>query len=84
MLDGARRIAQNTPLELTSAQQSEKQQRARYQSGLATVIEVAAAEAVLAKAEGDDALARLNVWRELAGVAEAQGDLTPFLQLMKK
>ena len=84
MLDGARRIAQNTPLELTSAQQSEKQQRARYQSGLATVIEVAAAEAVLAQAEGDDALARLNVWRGLAGVAEAQGDLTPFLQSMKK
>jgi hypothetical protein len=39
---------------------------------------------VLAQAEGDDAVARLNVWRALAGVAEAQGDLTPFVQLIKK
>lgn len=84
MLNGARSIAQNTPVEVTAARESEQQQQARYKAGLATVIEVATAEATLAQAEGDDALARLNVWRGLAGVAEAQGDLAPFLQLLNK
>lgn len=82
MLDGARRVAQNTTVEVVAARASEQQQQARYKSGLATVIEVSVAEAALAQAEGDDALARINVWRGLAGVAEAQGDLSPFLQML--
>jgi outer membrane protein TolC len=84
LLDGARSVAQNTPVELDAARRSEQQQRARYQAGLATVIEVSAAESALAQAEGDDAVALLNVWRGLAGVAEAEGDLAPFLQLLQK
>lgn len=84
MLDGARRVAANTPIEVAAARESEQQQQARYKSGLATVVEVSVAEAALAQAEGDDALARMNVWRGLAGVAEAEGDLTPFLQLLNK
>jgi outer membrane protein TolC len=83
MLNGARLVAQNTPVELAAARLSDQQQQARYQAGLATVIEVTAAKAALAQAEGDDALARLNVWRGLAGVAAAQGNLQPFLQLLK-
>lgn len=79
LLAGARQTALNTPLELTAAQQSETQQRARFQAGLATVIDVAAAESVLVQAEADDAVARLNVWRAMAGVAAARGDLEPFL-----
>lgn len=78
-LVGAQQIAQNTPIELAAAQQSETQQRARFQSGLATVIDVAAAESLLVQAEADDAVARLNVWRALAALAAAKGDLTPFL-----
>lgn len=78
-LAGAMQVARNTPTELAAAQQSETQQRARFQSGLATVIDVAAAESVLVQAEADDAVARLNVWRALAAVAAARGDLTPFL-----
>jgi outer membrane protein TolC len=78
-LAGARDIAQNTPIELQAAQQSEQQQRARFQSGLATVIDVAAAESLLTQAEADDSIARLNVWRALAALAAARGDLTPFL-----
>jgi outer membrane protein len=84
LLEGARAIAQNTPVELEAARQSEAQQRARYESGLATVIEVSAAESALAQAEGDDATARLNVWRGLAGVAEAEGDLTAFVDAVRK
>lgn len=78
-LTGAQQIALNTPLELAAAQASEQQQRARFQAGLATVVDVAVAESVLTQAEVDDAVARLNIWRASAGVAAARGDLTPFL-----
>lgn len=84
MLAGAIRVAANTPVEVTAARAGETQQQARYKSGLATVVDVTTAEAALAQAEGDDAVARVNVWRGLAGVAEAQADLTPILQLLNK
>jgi outer membrane protein len=82
-LSGARQIAANTPTELSAAQASEQQQQARYRSGLATVVDVATAESVLAQAEGDDAIARLAVWRAELGVAAAVGDLQPFLKLLQ-
>jgi outer membrane protein len=82
-LDGARKLAANTPIELAAAQTSEQQQQVRYRSGLATVVDVSAAEGVLAQAEGDEAIARLGVWRAELSVAAAQGDLEPFLQLLK-
>jgi outer membrane protein len=83
-LDGARQIAQNTPIEVAAAQQSEQQQRTRFQSSLATVVEVAIAESVLTQAEGDDAIARLNVWRALADLAVARGDVAPFVKMLGK
>ncbi len=82
-LAGARLIAANTPYELTAARTSEEQQQARYRSGLATVVDVSAAEAVLAQAESDDRIAHLSVWRAQFGVAIAQGDLQPFQALLK-
>ena len=82
-LRGARQLAANTPIELQASRASEQQQQIRYRSGLATVVDVAAAESVLAQAEGDDAIARLGVWRAELGVAAAQGDLKPFLQLLQ-
>ena len=84
MLDGARQVAKNTPTEVEAARQSEQQQRVRFQSSLATVVDVAVAESVLTQAEGDDAIARLNVWRAMAGLAVARGDLTPFLNVLGK
>lgn len=75
-------VAQETPIELAAARQSEAQSRARYQSGLATLVEVADAENLLAQAEMDDSIARLNVWRGLFAVAYAQGDLKTFLQAL--
>jgi outer membrane protein TolC len=83
-LSGARQIAANTPAELAAARTSEQQQQARYRSGLATVVDVTAAEGLLAQAEADDAIARLGVWRAELGVAAAQGDLQPFLDLLAK
>lgn len=82
-LSGARKIAANTPTELAAARASEQQQQARYRSGLATVVEVTAAEGLLAQAEADDAIARLSVWRAELALADAQGDLQPFLQLLE-
>jgi outer membrane protein len=82
-LEGARQVAQSTPIEITSARDSEQQARARYQAGLATEVEVSEAQSLLVEAEMDDAVARLNVWRTLAELAAAQGDLQPFLNLLR-
>jgi outer membrane protein len=82
-LAGARQLAANIPIELSAARASEQQQQARYRSGLATVVDVATAEALLVQAEGDDVIARLGVWRAELGVAAAQGDLQPFLKLLQ-
>src|SRR5262250_3599349 len=79
-LDGARKVAENTPLELDAARTTEIQERARYQAGLATLVDVADAQSFLVQVEIDDSLARLAVWQNLASVAAAQGDLGPFLQ----
>jgi outer membrane protein TolC len=79
-LDGARKVAENTPLELDAARTTETQERARYQAGLATLVDVADSQSLLVQAEIDDAVARLAVWQNLASVAAAQGDLGPFLQ----
>ena len=84
VLDGARQVAQNTPIELDAARQSEQQQRARFNAGLATVIDVAVAESLLTQAEADDAVARLNVWRAFAGLAAAQGDLAPLVNELNR
>jgi outer membrane protein len=81
-LEGARKVAENTPLELEAAHSTETQVRARYQAGLATLVDVSDAESLLVQAEIDDALARLAVWQNLASVAAAQGDLSPLLQLL--
>ena len=73
-LEGARRVAANTPEQLEAARAAEQQAAARYRAGLGTLVEVADATRLLTQAEIDDALARLNVWRALLGVAAARGD----------
>src|SRR5262249_25804145 len=82
-LDGARKVAENTPIELDAARTTETQERARYQAGLATLVDVSDAQSLLVQAEIDDALARLAVWQNLASVAAAQGDLRPFLESLR-
>lgn len=82
-LKSAQLVAQQTPIELAAARASETQSRARYDASLATLVEVADAEGLLAQAERDDAVARLNVWRSLFDLAYAQGDLQPFLNILR-
>jgi outer membrane protein TolC len=78
-LEGARKVAANTPVQVTAARTATRQATARYQSGLGTIDQVAEAQRLLTQAEIDDALARLGVWRGLLGVATAAGDIRPFL-----
>jgi outer membrane protein TolC len=82
MVQAARAVAANTPVQLAAARQSEAQARARYQAGLASIIEVADTQSLLAQAEFQDELARVDVWRALLAEAVAQGTLTPFLNLV--
>lgn len=82
-LEGARRVAEETPVELKAARDTESQTRARYQAGLATLVDVTDAQSLLLQSEIDDVLARLAVWQNLAAVAAAQGNLEPFIQLLR-
>jgi len=81
-LAAALQVAKNTPIGLAAARQAETQARARYQAGLTNLVEVADAEGLLAQAERDDAVARINVWRALFDVAVVQGNLEPFLAIL--
>ncbi len=78
-LTGARRVAANTPVEVSSARTALQQATARYQSGLAPIDDVAQAQRLLVQAQIDDTLARLNVWRAMLQLATARGDIQPFL-----
>ena len=78
-LEGAQRIAANTPIQLEAARATLQQATARYQAGFGNIDEVAEAQRLLTQAEIDDALARLGVWRACWRVATAAGDIQPFL-----
>ena len=79
-MEGARRIAENTPIQLASARVLEQQSRARYDAGLATILEVADSQRLLLQAEVGDAVARLGIWRALVAEAAARGDLSGLLK----
>jgi outer membrane protein TolC len=78
-VQGARRIAANTPVQVSAARAAVEQATARYKSGLGNIDAVAEAQRLLTQAEIDDSLARLGVWRGLLAVATAAGDIRPFV-----
>ena len=82
MVQTARAVAANTPVQLAAARQSEAQASARYQAGLASIIEVADAQSLLVQAEVQDQLARIDVWRALLTQSAAHGTLSPFVSLL--
>jgi outer membrane protein len=82
MVQAARAVAANTPVQLAAAQQSEAQARARYQAGLASIVEVADAQSLLVQAEVQDQLARIDVWRALLAQAVAHGTFAPYVSLV--
>ena len=79
LIDSARRIANNTPVQVKAAQETLQRAKVRYEYGLTNITEVAEAQRLVAQAEIDDAVARLAVWRALLAAARVQGDLTTFL-----
>jgi hypothetical protein len=83
MVDAARAVAQNTPIQLAAAQQSEAQARARYDAGLAGIVEVAEAQNLLVGAEYQNGVARVDVWRALLARAVSQGTIAPFIELLR-
>lgn len=70
-------IASVVPAQVRAARDAEAQQRARFQSGLATAVDVTIAEDVLARAESQNAIVQLNLWRAIGAAAVADGDLSP-------
>jgi outer membrane protein TolC len=83
MVAAARAIAQNTPIQLTAARQSETQARARYDTGLASITDVAEAQNLLTQAEYQDALARVDVWRALLAQSVAHGTIGAFVDTLR-
>lgn len=83
MLESARRIAENTPVQLQAAHLTETQAQAQFKAALATVVDVAEAQRLVVQAMVDDARARLSVWKALLTLSGAQGDLSQFLQLVR-
>jgi outer membrane protein TolC len=83
LVQAARDVAQNTPVQLAAARQSETQARARYDAGLASIVEVAEAQGLLAAAEVQDAVARVDVWRALLGRAAARDAIEDFVTLVR-
>jgi outer membrane protein TolC len=82
LVEAARAVARETPTQVAAAQQAEAQARARYEAGLASIVEVAEAQSLLAQADVQDQVARVDVWRALLAEAVAHGSLEPFLALI--
>ena len=78
MVQAARAVAANTPVQVAAAQQSVTQAAARYQAGLASIVEVAEAQNLLAQSEVQDQVARVDIWRALLAQAVASGAIEPF------
>lgn len=83
VLQAARSVAANTPLQVAAARQSATQAGARYQAGLTGIVEVADAQSLVAQAELQDEIARVDVWRALLAQSVAAGDLEPFLRWLR-
>lgn len=80
-LEAARAIAGQMPVQLEAARTSEAQARARYDAGLASIVEVAESQALLAASEYQDAAARVEVWRALLAHAVATDAMDRFITL---
>jgi outer membrane protein TolC len=79
LLEAALAVAAHMPVQLEAARLTETQARARYQAGRAGIIEVAEAQNLLAQAEYQDVVARIDVWRAFLAQAAANGDLAPLV-----
>ena len=84
LVDSARRVAENTQVQVKAAQETLTSARARYDHGLANITEMADAQRLLAQAEFEDSVSKLAVWRAMLAAAKLQGDLKQFLRQASK
>jgi outer membrane protein TolC len=82
LLAETRKIARETPIMVQAARENEIKVVERYRTGLTNMVAVAEAERILAKAEVENALAQIDVWRSILALSYVQGDLNPFLALV--
>ena len=75
--------AVQAPVQLRSATDAYYQSKARYDSGLNTIIELTQTYAILNRSEVDLTVAYGNTWRSLLFIAAASGDLNYFLNNIK-
>jgi outer membrane protein len=79
VLKSSIRAADEARIELRSSYAALDQAQARYKAGLYSIDPVAETLRLLAQAEADDAVARVNIWRARMLLARAVGDLGPLL-----
>jgi outer membrane protein len=84
LVDSARRVAENTRVQVKAAQETLASARARYDFGIANITEMADAQRLLAQAEIEDSVSKLAVWRAMLAAAKLQGDLKSFLRQVSK
>lgn len=72
-------VARQAPVQLRAAQDAYSQAKARYSSGLSTILELTQTFAVLNRSEVDASVATANVWRAVLQYAAATGDFDVFI-----
>jgi outer membrane protein TolC len=76
--NAALEAARQAPIQLSAAQDAYAQARARYDAGLASILELTQTFALLNRAEVDASMARGNVWRAVIQFAAASGNMSIF------
>jgi outer membrane protein len=79
IVDSSYRIAAQARISKASSRAALTQAQARYRAGLYGIDPVAEALRLLARAEAEDAVARVDIWRAQLLRARAIGDLGPLL-----
>jgi outer membrane protein len=79
ILNGAYKVARNTRVSVDSSSAALNQASARYKAGLYTIDAVAEALRLVAQAQADDAIAKVEIWRAKMLLARAVGDIGPLM-----
>jgi outer membrane protein TolC len=75
--------AKEAPIQLNAASSGFDQSKARYESGLGTLLELSQNLYILARAEADYSITYNNTWRSLLSIAASTGDINLFLNSIK-
>ncbi|QSQ14582.1 TolC family protein [Myxococcus landrumensis] len=79
----AAEVSSETRVQQSAAAEGYQQSKARYDSGLGTIVELTQATFAVTRAEVDLELAQNGLWQALLLKSAASGDLNPFLQQVR-